>query len=501
MAQSPATVIEATDAASLTASVGQTILVHGTIERTSVSQVGYARLFLRDTKFNLYIASANFKAHADWNLAQWEGKECYAVGINRLYRGQPQLVLTAPSQLGTDPAALKIPAAGAATKAASTVPDDTLQVQSEQAALTQLHLQIKSTKTNRLATLAAESMELHWDALSSRSTSTSKLRFDGSSYYSTKGREPADAAVTLVMAEHNGAWPEAKVARVTRAQSGETATWPTTLTMAVLLETTFNGWKLPPGLKLCGELTSTGSIDGGQNEIYHFLQTPALPEEILIVPLNALPALQDQWLQGPSTRLAECRIFGVQSLDDVGIVLEALSSKAWEPQFTLLGNLQKSLTAKGVNVLRSPEVRTALLEMTRFCPYLLNARVLQAAAESKSPTLYSLNGAAHRLYALHQATWLDSALLQSDTPEGRRKAKEMKDALLALKPLCLPKFKLVIEKLDDLLDTTREATRFESKDTSPRARKARTAHTDAVSKAATEVALLESELGLGYPAK
>jgi hypothetical protein len=363
-----------------------------------------------------------------------------------------------------------------------------------------LRLQIQGAKTTRIAKLVAERMAVRWDAQSARSTSSQALRFDGTSF-STKGREPADGAVTIITARHGGEWPSGKTVHVTRPQGVEGAGWPTTLTMAVLLESSVNGWVLPPEVRLLGALTPSGIIESGQNELYHFLQAAPQGEPIMLVPTTAQAALEDQLLQGSLARLTEARYFGVASLDEIGTVLEGLKNKTWEAQLQALSNLQKALASKGIALLRTPEARAALAEMSRFCPPLLNAKILAAAAEGKLISAYSVNGSAHRLFALHEEYEEQRSLLQTDTPESHKKAKEFKDALLALRPLVSPKYKTVVEKLDELFDAARDAVRFDAKETSSKAKKARSALEDAQSKAAGEVVRLESEIGLGHSAK
>ncbi len=498
-AQDPApvpAVMEATAAEADEGLVGKVALVRGTVDKIDTMKTGHRKVFFKGSKFFLFITAKDFAAHADWNLDAWVGKELYAIGLVKLYYSQKEMVVTAPSQIGASAEGLKLGANVAAAGDPSAPDGADLAIKSNKAALTQLRLQISGAKTARAAKLMSENLSVSWEAQSSRSTTNKQLRFEGSSY-STKGREPSDAAVTLIMARHGGDWPTGKVAQVTRPQSPDGAGWPTTLAMAVLLESTLSAWELPAGLRVLGDLNAAGAIEGGQNELYHLLQQNLPADVIVLVPAASLATMTDQALQLGRPNSANVKFFGVQSLDEVGTVLEGLAHKTWEPQLAALTNLQLALAAKGPTALRSAEARAVLADLARFCPLLLNGKLLQAAAEGKGGGLYSLNGAAQRLFALHTAYENESTLLQTGSPEARKKAKEFKDTLMALKPAIPAKYKLVVEKLETLLDALQDAVRCDPKDDSARAKKARSQLESANAAATAEVFTLEGEVGLG----
>ncbi len=498
---SPAAVLEATDDAGIEAALGKIATVRATVERVEVQKSEHRKIILKGTKFCLYIYAKDFAASPNWNLDAWVGKEIFASGVIKPYYSSKEIVLKAPSQIGATAAELKVPegeASSSGLPAGTTPAGGDFVVKLPKAELTQVVIRTTGTWFSRVSTLGSEKIEISW--AQGKSSASGKALLFGTST-SSKGRVPADDAVGIVAARHGGEWPVGKSVQVTRPPSTDGSIWPTTLTMAVLLESSIQGWKLPPGTRIMGTLNPDGTIEGGHNELYRLLQQPPAGEGIVLVPAATWPTFEDQILQGAMAPLANTRFFSVSSLDDVGTILTALEHDTWAAQLKALGNLQTTLAAKGVIALRSPEARAGLIEMVRFCPSLVNIRVFQKVAEGKPAAAYTLNGAAQRLFALHTQYLVARELLQNTTPEARKKAKEFKDALATMKPLIPAKYKLVVETLDELFDAVQDAVRYESKDDSARASKSRSTLKTAASKAASEVAILEPEVGLGHPVK
>jgi hypothetical protein len=495
----PATILESTDAAGIDAALGKVATVHATVERIEVQKTEHRKIILKGTKFCLYIFAKDYAASPNWNLDAWVGKEIFATGLIKPYYSNKEIVLKSPSQIGATAAELKLPVgeSQAATPAGTMPAGGDFEVKLPKAELTQMVIQIKGSWMTRVSSLASEKIEIAWNQ--GKTNSSGKALIFGS--YNSKGREAGDAAVSIVAARHGGEWPAGKSVQVIRPATTDGSAWPTTLTMAVLLESSIQGWKIPPGTKIMGELSANGMIEGGHNELYRTLQLPPAGDGIVLVPASTWSTFEDVILQGSLAPLANTRFFSIGSLDDVGTILTALEHNTWDAQFKMLSNLQSTLATKGQIALRSPEARAGLIEMARFCPSLINIRALAKVADGKPATVYSINGAAQRLFAIHAQYLAARELLQNTTPEARKKAKELKDALATMKPLIPPKYKVIVEKLDALFDAVQDAVRYEAKDDSPRATKSRSTLKSAASSAATEVAIVEPEVGLAHQAK
>jgi hypothetical protein len=149
-------------------------------------------------------------------------------------------------------------------------------------------------------------------------------------------------------------------------------------------------------------------------------------------------------------------------------------------------------------MLRQTDERAKLDAMLRACPQLLNAQILLGAINTKREPTYSVNGTANRLFAIHEQCEFNLPSLQTDSPDARKLHREITDQLAKLQPLCHPKFKLFARSLDALLDALRDVSRNDPKDTGARAKKARSALSDALANAASEAAGVEGEVGLGH---
>ena len=485
--------LEAGDSAALKAAMGRSVIVHGVLEKISVTSSGHRKVHFKDSSLFLYLTSSDFENGADWKLEDWIGKEVYAGGPVKSYFGKPQITLTDPAQIATAADQVKLPA-GSGPKNGPALGTG-FAVNTTSASLVQLRLDVRNTTKVRYAVLVSESMDLRWEKAASTSSSANVLRFETSSTTS-KGRNPADQAVGFVTARHGGQWPAGRFVRVTRQQQGENVGWPSMLTTSLLLESTIMGLPLPARLLVTGDLNANGSLERGENEVFHILKNGL--QSTLLVPESSGPALQDLFLEKGPEALAVGPIFAVKSMDDALAVLQALSKKTWDAPLAALASWREPLKARGLGVLRQPEDAAKLDAMVRLCPQLLNAQVMQSVLKLKPGTTLSENGTANRLFAFHADCVFNLSALQSDEPEKRKLQAEYAARLAKLQPLCHPKYKSFAKVLDDLLGALKDASRNEAKDTSDRAKKARAALADAISKASSESAGVEGEIGLGH---
>ena len=485
--------LEAGDIAALKSAMGRTVVVHGVVEKISVTSSGHRKVHFKDSSLFLYLNSSDFEKRSDWKLEEWIGKEVYAGGPVKSYFGKPEIILTDPAQIATAANQVKLPA-GSSSKNAPALGTG-FAVNATTASLTQLRLDVRTTTKARFVALVSESMELRWEKAASTSSSGSVLRFETSGTTS-KGRDPADRAVSFVTARHGGQWPAGRFVRMTRQQQGDKAGWPSMFTTSLLLESTVIGLPLPPRLLVTGELTANGTLERGENEVFHILKNGL--QATLLVPESAAPALQDFFLENGPEALAVGPIFAVKSLDDAIHVLQVLSNKNLDAPLAVLASWREPLKARGLGVLRQSEDAAKLEAMARLCPQLLNAQMMQTALKLKPDTTLSQNGTANRLFAFHAECAFNLAALQSDEPEKRKVQADYAARLAKLQPLCHPKYKSFAKALDTLLDALKDARRNEPKDTSDRAKKARAALADAISKASSEAAGVEGEIGLGH---
>lgn len=484
--------LDASDAAAIKAALGRAVIVHGTLERIEEGKSGQRKVHFKDGPLFLYISRSDYEARAEWKLPEWVGREVFVGGLLKSYFGKIELVVTDPSQIAATLDQVKLPASAAGKNAPAI--GTGFAVNSPAAAITQLRLDVSGTKTKRTVKLMSEAMELRWETSSSRSSSSSLLRFEGSSY-STKGREPADQAVSLVTARHGGQWPAARVARMIRKQTADSAGWPTTLTTALLLESTIQGLTLPPGMLAAGRLNPNGTLESGENELCQALRNGL--RTILIVPATASPALRDLLLEGSLERLTDGPIFAVNTLDEALTVLQGLSNQSYAPALAALAIWREPLKTRGLSLLRQTEEHTKLEAMLRACPHLLNAQVLLASLTAKPEGTFSINGTANRLFAFYDQCQLQSGALQSDSPNDRKLQKDTADRFAKLRPLCHPKYKSVVTALSEWLDALKDVSRNDLKDTGARAKKARSNLTEATSKVSSEIASVNGEIGLG----
>ncbi len=485
--------LEAGDSAALKAAMGRSVIVHGVLEKISVTSSGHRKVHFKGSSLFLYLSSSDFENRSDWKLEEWIGKEVYAGGPVKSYFGKPEIILTDPAQIATAADQVKLPA-GSGPKDGPALGTG-FAVNAPSASLTQLRLDIKTTTKARFVSLISESMDLRWEKAASTSSSGNVLRFETSSTTS-KGRNPADQAVGFVTARHGGQWPAGRFVRVTRQQRGENVGWPSMFTTSLLLESTIMGLPLPPRLLVTGDLNANGTLERGENEVFHILKNGL--SSTLLVPESAASALQDLFLEKGPEALAVGPIFAVKSMDDAITVLQALSNKTWDAPLAALAGWREPLKARGLGVLRQTEDSAKLEAMARLCPQLLNAQVMQWALKLKPGTTLSVNGTANRLFAFHADCVFNLSALQSDEPEKRKLHAEYAARLAKLQPLWHPKYKAFAKALDDLLDALKDASRNEPKDTSDRAKKARAALADAVSQASSEAAGVEGEIGLGH---
>lgn len=495
-AAEPPVTVEAKNGEALQVMVGKQIVVRGTVDKIEATKTKIQKVRFKDTNFFIYISSKDFAAHQDWNLDAWVGKEIYAVGVVKVYYKQLELVVSHPSQLAASADLLKAPAPAVAANPAAgpNAPAEDLTAKLPAATLTQLRFQIQGAKSKRTLRLVSETMEARWEKLSSRSTSTSLLRFNGTSF-STKGREPANQAAQMVMTRNAGKWPAGHVARMIRANDAEGAGWPTGFATALLLEATIQGIKLPSGLKVAGDLKSDGTLTGGHNELTHLLREQMEDGSVVIVSPTAAAVLEDLLLEGNVARLVESQIFVVKSLDEALAVLKSLPP---DETASKLSALKQDIASRGVGFLRQAETRAKVVEVVAQFPNLCNAKLLLMAAEGKTKPaeLFSLNGTANRLFQLLEECETNLASFTTDTPESKKKLKEVTERFAKLKPRCHSRYKVFSECLETLLEALKDNIRFDPKDTSPRAKKARSALEDAMSKAAAECVTVEGEIGL-----
>jgi putative protein kinase ArgK-like GTPase of G3E family len=133
--------------------------------------------------------------------------------------------------------------------------------------------------------------------------------------------------------------------------------------------------------------------------------------------------------------------------------------------------------------------------MEKQCPSLLNLRVLSAAAQGRLPVRFSANGSAQRLHALFKRVVAEAASGSGGSQELRKRLKNHSDALKALTQSTDPKWKECVEKLEELIDAIKESARFDEKDSSARAKSARTALEKAQADARESAVSLATEAG------
>ena len=485
--------LEAGDSAALKTAIGRTVVVHGVLEKISVTSSGHRKVHFKDSSLFLYLSSSDFEKLPDWKLEQWIGKEVYAGGSVKSYFGKPEIILKDPAQIAATADQVKLPT-GSSSKTGPALGTG-FAVNLTVASLTQLRLDVKSTSKARFVTLASESMDLRWEKAASNSSSASVLRFESSSTTS-KGRNPADQAVAFITARHGGQWPAGRFVRITRQQQGESVSWPSLLTTSLLLESTITGVTPPPRMLVAGDLTGNGTLERGENEVFHVLKNGL--QSPLLVPESAAPALQDLFLEKGAEALAAGPIFAVKSLDEALAVFQGLANKTWAAPLAALESWREPLKARGLSVIRQPNESAKLDAMMRQCPQLLNAQVIQKALKLNPGTTLSANGTANRLFAFHSECIFNQSSLQSDEPEKRKLQSEYAARLTKLQPLCHPKYKSFAKALDTLLATLKDASHNEPKDPSDRAKKARATLADALSQASSQAAGVESEIGLGH---
>ena len=96
-------VIPVSDMAKLKSMLGKTVVVQGIIKRVTASRSEHRRVSFTQGDFILYIRKQDFDSSPDWKLDDLVGREIFAGGEVKDYRGQLELVLTKPAQIADAP--------------------------------------------------------------------------------------------------------------------------------------------------------------------------------------------------------------------------------------------------------------------------------------------------------------------------------------------------------------------------------------------------------------
>lgn len=485
------TPIAVTDDTSLQAVSGKTAIVSGKVDRIEVMEKSsHRRVRFVGTKFFLFINSKDFFAHPGWELDAWVGQDIFAVGLVKPYYKQLEMVVSAPEQMAATAEALKLPAGGAGSRNAAPTAPTGMPIKLPVVSLTQLRLETKGEKEKRTVEFLIEALEGRWEKSTGKSSSSGILRLETTS---TRAREPAVQAAQIAAQRLGGEWPGGSVFRIgKRAAGGGGAAVPTGFATVLLLETSLRGWALPPNLHIAGDVFPNGSLEGGNNELFHLLHREPTGKPVILVPETAIDTLNDLVLEGQAARLLSVEVLSVKDLEGAAATLEAWSKQPLEVAFC--DQLQQALAARGIGVLRQPEVRAKLSAVVKRSPRL-NLRVLLELTNGKPPERFSVNGSAQRLSSFHRRIEQKLSTLKSDEPEAKKLCREMRDELLKLVPRCHEKSKEFAASLLQALEALKEGARYEAKDDSPRAKKARSAMQDALSKAAGDARAVQTEIG------
>jgi hypothetical protein len=493
----PRDVIPVTDEARLRSLLGKTAIVRGVVKRVEVMTSQNCRVWFTEGKFILFIRKQDVQAKPDWKLDDLVAHEIHAGGEVADYRGRLELLIRGPEQIADTPEKVdlskishpKVSRTGTTEAPASPVADGP-PVKRERAAVTQC----VAITTSAQPQLVIERFEASMD--SGARSGAPPLVLES---YSGKERGPAVGGLEAVRKKLDG-WPKGRVLRVRRAGGSSGPGLPHGLPTALLLRSMFDGFELPPRLAATGDFTAAGDLIGGREELLLLEKFPQPADSWLLVPEGAEAGLCDHLLDGKWNALTGAQIFAAKNLNDAVAVANALATGQWQAALAKFSELQKVLAGKpgapptnASMIVKSPAFRARVNEIAQAVPVHLSARVLTAAADGRLPKAYSTAGSGLRLRQFYLKIAGDLKTLRDDKPESRKKLRAHTETFEVLSMKCDPVWQRFSKSLDTLLEAVKDASKFESKDSSARGKKAN----DAL-KSATEAAKLEYEEALKF---
>jgi hypothetical protein len=464
-------VIQVSDSARLKAAIGTTALVTGTVSAVSVSRSGHRQVRFKQGAFILYISRKDLDSRPDWKLEDLIGKTIFAGGDVAPFYDKVEMLIHHPGQIADAPEKIDLAAARMPSRATKP-PGSTdssgdkstdFEVKRTNAAISQISAVIQSSAQPYLAFERFEGM-----IEPGYRSSGVPVVIDS---FSGRDRSSTIAGLEVVRGERG--WPKSRILRLKRAPGGKSGPGlPHGLAVALLLNSMFDGWALPQSLAVGGTFQGVDSLAGGREELLLLAKTPPPEGTVLLVPDGAETGLADLALDGQWDALLKHTVLGSRDLDDAVRVCQTLASGTWNPAFAQFAETAAALRKDPAIAVKSPALRTRLEAVAKSCPEHLNARMLLRLGSKHAPVTYSSAATGFKLRQFYGKMAIEAKALRSaKNADDKKKLRALEDEFQQLAPRCHPDWKRFQGVLTDWLAAVHDSLRFDSKDTSSRAKK------------------------------
>jgi hypothetical protein len=464
-------IIPVSDTAQLKAAIGKTALVTGTVSSVSVSRSGHRQVKFKEGSFILYVNRKDLDSRPEWKLEALIGKTVFAGGQVAPFYEKVEMLIHHPAQIAD--AAEKIDlttarSAAAGTKAAGTAaaPDDktpAIEVKKTSSTISQISAVVQGAAQPYLAFERFEGV-----IEPGYRSSGVPVVIDS---YSGRDRTSPIAGLEVVRGERG--WPKSRILRLKRAQGGRPGPGlPQGLAVALLLESIFDGWSVPESLAVSGTFLGVDSLAGGREELLLLAKTPPPEGTLLLVPDGAETGLADLALEGQWEALLKHHVLGAKDLEEAVGISQTLGAGTWKPVFAQFAETAAVLKKDPISGLKSPAVRARLEATAKACPQHLTARTLLRLGSKEAPLTYTSTATGLKLRQFYAKVLLGAKGLRSAKDgEDKKKLRGLDEEFQQLAPRCHPDWKRFQGVLTEWLEVLRDSLRFDSKDTSSRAKK------------------------------
>ncbi len=465
-------VVPVSDAAKLRTFMGRSAVVQGKVKRVEALKTGTVRVWFEGAESILYIRKGSLAAHPDWKPGELEGRDIFATGTVADYKGRLELVVERPTQIAQSAEKLDLSTGnakkggttggGGKAEGGTTTGEGGPPFKTESAAVGQL----------RAITTGVAQPYVAYERFQGAAARGSRGSSPPITIESFSGKDRAPALAGLDWVRNTRGWPRGVYLRVKRAGGNPGPGLPVGMTVALMLESMVEDVPVPENFAVLGTMAPNGSLNGGAEEVLMLAKAQAPDNLVVAVPPSVEGALFDVAMDGDWA--AFCR-FPLLEVADIPS-LKKLAREAASPDFTAalapLAEIRSALEKNPEGALRSPAMKTKLEALAKVRPDLLNVRVLQKMLANEAPKTWSspTTGARLRQFYL-KATEEANNLRFSKSNDPRKTAKALKDAFADVSRKAHPDWKRFHDALAAWVDALADSIRYDSKDTSARAKK------------------------------